>query len=82
MFRSPFSSVTLDKGSCWVEGDNARNSLDSNAYGPISLGLVVGTASHVIWPPERWRRLHPDLSCAGKRRNIETVGENRRFVMQ
>ena len=45
------SVVTLKRGAAWVEGDNAQNSIDSNTYGPICLGLVVGKASHVIWPP-------------------------------
>ena len=45
------SVVTLNRGAAWVEGDNAQNSIDSNSYGPICLGLVVGKASHVIWPP-------------------------------
>ena len=45
------SVVTLNRGAAWVEGDNAQNSIDSNTYGPICVGLVVGKASHVIWPP-------------------------------
>ena len=43
--------VVLNPGAIWVEGDNAEKSIDSNNYGPICLGLVVGKASHVIWPP-------------------------------
>ena len=48
---SAASSVVLKRGAAWVEGDNALNSIDSNTYGPICLGLVVGKASHVVWPP-------------------------------
>ena len=43
--------VVLNPGAIWVEGDNAEKSIDSNNYGPICLGLVVGKASHVVWPP-------------------------------
>lgn len=48
---SAASSIVLNRGAAWVEGDNALNSIDSNTYGPICLGLVVGKASHVLWPP-------------------------------
>ena len=48
---SAASSVVLKRGAAWVEGDNALNSIDSNTYGPICLGLAVGKASHVVWPP-------------------------------
>lgn len=41
-----------------VEGDNEENSRDSRQYGPISKNLLVGLATHVIWPPTRWQRIH------------------------
>lgn len=54
--------MVINRGACWVEGDNRRNSVDSNsAYGPISRGLIFGKATHVIWPPEQWRRLDPEV---------------------
>lgn len=50
-------------GHIWVEGDvcdsNKKGmSMDSNIYGPVSVGLVVGKATHVI-PSlfSRWRTL-------------------------
>jgi inner membrane protease subunit 2 len=54
--------VNVAAGSCWVEGDNRKSSVDSySAYGPIPSGLIFGKATHVIWPPSRWRRLQPKL---------------------
>lgn len=39
----------------WVEGDtdDPRKSLDSNAYGPISMSLISGRVVGVLWPPPR-----------------------------
>jgi len=45
--------VRIPAGHIWVEGDNWGNSVDSNKYGPVSKGLVIGVASHIIWPPTR-----------------------------
>lgn len=50
-------TVVVPKGHCWVEGDNSKNSVDSNKYGPISTGLVFGKATHIIFPPEKWQNL-------------------------
>ncbi|KAK0044771.1 mitochondrial inner membrane protease subunit 2, partial [Biomphalaria pfeifferi] len=47
----------VPKGHCWVEGDNRKCSMDSNNFGPVSLGLVTAKATHVIWPPSRWGTL-------------------------
>jgi mitochondrial inner membrane protease subunit 2 len=50
-------------GHMWVEGDvsdsNKKDaSLDSNTYGPISTGLVIGKATHVIASLfSRWARI-------------------------
>ncbi len=74
---SPREPVELSKGFCWVEGDNRHNSVDSNSnYGPISKGLIFGKATHVIWPPKHWRRLHPDLPEVPGR-DIQEIGEGR-----
>ncbi|CAL1527042.1 unnamed protein product [Lymnaea stagnalis] len=50
-------TVDIPKGHIWVEGDNHDCSLDSNNFGPVSLGLITSKASHVLWPPSRWGRL-------------------------
>lgn len=46
--------VRVPPGHVWVEGDNRRESLDSNAYGPISRALIEGKAISVILP---WSRM-------------------------
>lgn len=50
----PKEEVHLPRNHIWVEGDNITRSVDSNSFGPISTGLVLGKAVRVIWPPSRW----------------------------
>lgn len=40
----------------WVEGDaeDPNKSLDSNSYGPISVSLIQGRVSAVLFPRMRW----------------------------
>jgi mitochondrial inner membrane protease subunit 2 len=40
-----------------ILGDHINNSLDSNTFGPVPLGLLTAKATHIIWPPSRWRTL-------------------------
>eukprot|EP00898_Chlorokybus_atmophyticus_P008305 jgi/Chlat1/8476/Chrsp80S07872 len=47
----------VPKGHCWVEGDNAANSSDSNHYGPVPLALIEGRVTHIIWPLDRIGRI-------------------------
>ncbi|KAK3708029.1 hypothetical protein LTR37_011722 [Vermiconidia calcicola] len=44
----------IPQGHVWVEGDNWRESLDSNDYGPISKSLITGRAVAVLLPFERF----------------------------
>lgn len=53
--------VKVPDGHCWVEGDHTGHSMDSNTFGPISLGLIQAKASHIVWPPKRWQRVNSDL---------------------
>ncbi|XP_046890699.1 mitochondrial inner membrane protease subunit 2 isoform X1 [Hypomesus transpacificus] len=53
--------VRVPDGHFWIEGDHHGHSLDSNSFGPVSLGLIHGKASHIIWPPNRWQRIEPSL---------------------
>lgn len=46
------SRVLIPVNHLWVEGDNLH-SIDSNTYGPVSTGLVLGKATYIIWP---WKR--------------------------
>ncbi|KAF6215104.1 hypothetical protein GE061_009853 [Apolygus lucorum] len=47
--------VTIPVGHCWVEGDNASNSMDSNLFGPIAVACLTATATAIVWPPSRWQ---------------------------
>ncbi|XP_020626488.1 mitochondrial inner membrane protease subunit 2-like [Orbicella faveolata] len=49
--------VKIPQGHCWVEGDNHSHSHDSNSFGPVTIGLIKGKATHIVWPPKRWQRL-------------------------
>jgi len=49
--------IKVPEGHCWVEGDNWGNSVDSNKYGPIPMGLIFGIATRVIWPAHKQRLL-------------------------
>lgn len=53
--------VRVPEGHCWVEGDHIGNSLDSNTFGPVSLGLMTARATYIVWPPSRWQRLSAEL---------------------
>jgi len=55
------SFVRIPQGHCWVEGENHKVSLDSNRYGPVPIGLIIGKASHIVWPLKRWSQLDTDL---------------------
>jgi signal peptidase I len=48
--------VRVPRGHVWLEGDNARNSTDSRAYGPVPAALLRGRVVARVWPPweARW----------------------------
>lgn len=54
--KTPYPKETclVPRNHLWVEGDNVFHSIDSNNFGPISTGLVLGKATRIIWPPSRW----------------------------
>ncbi|XP_014468080.1 PREDICTED: mitochondrial inner membrane protease subunit 2 [Dinoponera quadriceps] len=52
------NALQVPEGYCWLEGDHTGHSLDSNTFGPISLGLVIAKATYIVWPPNRWQQLH------------------------
>lgn len=68
----PRNVVNIPRNHIWVEGDNVLHSLDSNNFGSVSTGLVVGKAIKVIWPPSRWGA---DLKLSTGRQHILTVRE-------
>ncbi|XP_014296032.1 mitochondrial inner membrane protease subunit 2 [Microplitis demolitor] len=54
-YKLPY--LRVPKGHCWVEGDHTGHTVDSNTFGPVSLGLVTARASCIVWPPSRWQFL-------------------------
>lgn len=50
---TPPMSVRVPPGHVWVEGDNWRESTDSNYYGPVAAGLILGRAWFMISP---WKK--------------------------
>lgn len=56
--------MTVPEGHCWIEGDHTGNSLDSNHFGPVSLGLVTAKATYILWPPSRFQKLDSNLPKA------------------
>jgi len=58
--RKPFPNpyVRVPQGHIWVEGDGGEGrSLDSNTYGPVSVGLVAGRVTHILLPLTKARRV-------------------------
>ncbi len=47
------SYVTIPEGFCWIEGENHSQSMDSNFFGPVPLGLITAKAQFIVWPLER-----------------------------
>jgi inner membrane protease subunit 2 len=52
--------VKVPVGHIFIEGDNINNSLDSNTFGTIPIGLMTAKATHIIWPPSRWKRIRSE----------------------
>lgn len=67
----PREIAHIPRSHIWVEGDNAFHSIDSNNFGPVSTGLVLGKAIAVIWPPSRW---NTDLNTSLGREDIRVNG--------
>lgn len=67
--------VVVPPGHIWVEGDSWRDTHDSNDFGPVSINLVTGRASQIIWPRSRWGPI-PQLPSehSGKTRIIKGKG--------
>ncbi|EGV65623.1 hypothetical protein CANTEDRAFT_101982 [Yamadazyma tenuis ATCC 10573] len=66
--KYPKPTARVPRNHLWVEGDNEFHSIDSNNFGPISQGLVVGKVVNVIWPPSR---MGADFSGGGRNALVE-----------
>ena len=62
--------VTVPAGQIWVEGDNWRNSLDSNDFGTVPINLVTGKATAIVWPPSRFGRIEARQSKDSSRTTV------------
>ena len=51
----------VPEGHCWIEGDNQADSVDSNDFGPVPMGLLKGKALAVVRPWKRMRWLEHKL---------------------
>jgi signal peptidase I len=50
----PFSEIKLGPDELFVLGDNRQNSADSRVFGSLSRRRILGKASFILWPPNRW----------------------------
>ena len=56
-------------GFVWIEGDNAKTSLDSRQYGPLPVALIEGKVLCKIWPLSEFGKPLPSpLHSTGKSR--------------
>jgi inner membrane protease subunit 2 len=62
--------VTVPMGHVWVEGDNWRDTFDSNDFGPIPINLIFGRAVGVIWPRNRYGLITPRNWKKGSRTGL------------
>ncbi|KAF4592530.1 Peptidase S24/S26A/S26B/S26C [Ophiocordyceps camponoti-floridani] len=54
----PIPVQRVPEGHIWVEGDGPPgSSLDSNTYGPVSMRLLTGRVTHILYPLGRFGRL-------------------------
>ncbi|RDB22799.1 Mitochondrial inner membrane protease subunit 2 [Hypsizygus marmoreus] len=60
----PDSVVRVPPGHVWIEGDEPFYSDDSNRFGPIPAALIDAKLVGILWPPNRFGRLTPDVSLA------------------
>jgi hypothetical protein len=59
---------TVPPGHVWVEGDNPalHMCLDSNPYGPVPVGLLVGRVRAVVWPFRRAGWVREEWGAGGR----------------
>lgn len=49
--------IPIPAGHVWLQGDNAANSTDSRAYGPVPYALLRGRVVARVWPPAQAGRV-------------------------
>lgn len=63
--------VRIPEGHCWIEGDHTGHSMDSNNFGPVSLGLITAKATCIVWPPSRWQFIQSLIPESRKPLNLK-----------
>lgn len=74
-YKKPY--VKVPPGHCWVEGDHTGHSLDSNTFGPVSLGLMTARASMIVWPPSRWGTVANEVP---QKRQLVSLGKSKSSI--
>jgi signal peptidase I len=62
----PGGEWTVTQEALFVMGDNRNNSSDSRAWGVVPIENVIGKASMVYWPPEKWEVLNMSYAVAAE----------------
>jgi mitochondrial inner membrane protease subunit 2 len=59
MTRRTHRILVVPEAHIWVEGDanDDDKSLDSNSYGPISVRLVEGRLTHILYPLHKFGQI-------------------------
>ena len=80
--KYPRNRVVVPEGSVWVEGDNepGERSWDSNFFGPVGVGMLVGRVGRRVWPLGRWGALEEgDGEETGRERVVQGGGRRLRM---
>lgn len=72
--------IRVPQGHCWIEGDHTGRSMDSNNFGPVSLGLVTAKATCIVWPPSRWQIIKTLLPISRKPLNLEQTRSEQKIL--
>ncbi|CAG9841149.1 unnamed protein product [Diabrotica balteata] len=72
--------IRIPEGHCWIEGDHTGHSMDSNNFGPVSVGLVTAKATCIVWPPSRWQLIHSSVPESRKPLNLKPSLKSRSIV--
>ncbi|KAG5684560.1 hypothetical protein PVAND_013785 [Polypedilum vanderplanki] len=59
--KNETKTIIIKRGSCWIEGDNRKNSTDSRNYGQIPVGLIKSKVIAKIWPLNEFRIFYDNL---------------------